>query len=323
MKLLWNNLALTEKSPPVFPILLVNFIGTLGFSIVIPFLVFIVTKFGGNALVYGIMGAVYPLFQLIGAPVLGKWSDIYGRKKILFLSQAGTVAGWAIFLLAFYVPVSNVAALNLKMFGAFIITLPLLVLFAARAVDGLTGGNISVANAYLADITTEKERSKNFGKMSVSSNLGFVAGPALAGVLGATSFGAILPVVFAIIISLLAALLILFYLPDTKPKLFEEQPENANIQKVLGRENKECFKMKGESEKISLKKVLKIEFVPFLLILYFLIFLGFNFFYTSFPMHVVQTMGWSLTQRNDGCSSGSGAQLNVEKILGQRIDYYR
>jgi MFS transporter, DHA1 family, tetracycline resistance protein len=56
-------------------------IGTLGFSIVLPFLVFLVPGFGGNSIVYGILAAIYPAFQLIGAPILGRWSDTYGRKK--------------------------------------------------------------------------------------------------------------------------------------------------------------------------------------------------------------------------------------------------
>ncbi|MDW7732486.1 MAG: MFS transporter, partial [Methanolobus sp.] len=70
----------------IYPILTVNFIGTLGLSLVLPFLVFLVTEFEGNAFVYGILASMYPAFQLIGAPLLGKWSDIYGRKKILLLS---------------------------------------------------------------------------------------------------------------------------------------------------------------------------------------------------------------------------------------------
>ncbi len=283
------------KKVPLFPILLVNFIGTLGFSIVLPFLVFLVTKFGGNAMVYGIMGAVYPAFQLIGAPILGKWSDIYGRKKILLLSQAGTFAGWGIFFLAFYVPMTVLLKINSSIFGAFVITLPILVLFLARAIDGITGGNISVANAYLADITDEKDRNKNFGKMSVSASLGFIAGPALAGVLGATVYAEKLPVIAAIAISLVAVLFIIFYLPDSEPKKFSETETGPNIQKVLGHENKECFEDKVK-KKIKLRDVLKLEFIPFFLVLYFLIFLGFNFFYTSFPVHVVKKLGWNLTE---------------------------
>ena len=78
-------MATLVRQPPLFPIFLVNFVGTLGFSIVLPFLV-LVMKFGGNAIVYGLLAATYPAFQLIGSPVLGRWSDIFGRKKVLLLS---------------------------------------------------------------------------------------------------------------------------------------------------------------------------------------------------------------------------------------------
>src|ERR671910_3799983 len=76
-------LANSGKQSSLFPILLVNFVGTLGFSIVLPFLVFLVMKFGGDAIVYGLLAAIYPAFQLIGAPLLGRWSDIFGRKNLL------------------------------------------------------------------------------------------------------------------------------------------------------------------------------------------------------------------------------------------------
>ena len=96
--------AADKKAIPLYPILLVNFIGTLGFSIVLPFLVTLVLKFGGNAVVYGVMGATYSAFQLVGAPILGRWSDVYGRRRILLLSQAGTLASWVVFLAALYLP---------------------------------------------------------------------------------------------------------------------------------------------------------------------------------------------------------------------------
>ena len=86
----------------LLPILSINFVGTLGFSIVLPFLVFLVTKWGGNAVIYGLMGATYSAFQLIGAPILGRWSDRYGRRKILLVSQLGTLISWMIFLTAFF-----------------------------------------------------------------------------------------------------------------------------------------------------------------------------------------------------------------------------
>jgi MFS transporter, DHA1 family, tetracycline resistance protein len=144
----------------------------------LPFLVYLVKDFGGNAIVFGILSATYPAFQLIGAPILGRWSDTYGRKKILLLSNAGTFIGWIFFLVALYLPKENILSVNSSVLGTLVITLPLLVLFFARLIDGLTGGNISVANAYLADISSNEERSKNFGKMAISSNLGFIVGPA-------------------------------------------------------------------------------------------------------------------------------------------------
>ena len=259
--------------------------GTLGFSIVLPFLVFLVTQFGGNAIMYGVIGAVYPFFQLFGAPILGKWSDIYGRKKILFLSQAGTVAGWLIFLIAALIPISVLFSVNNSVLGAFAVTIPLLLVFAARAIDGLTGGNISVANAYLADITDEKSRNKNYGKMSVSSNLGFIAGPALAGLLGSTVYGNIIPISATLLFSIITVVLILFYLPDTGVREYKEKPDD--IKKVMGFENKECYKIEGENNSHK-AKILDIPHIKFILVIYFLIFLGFNFYYTSFPVHAIE-----------------------------------
>ena len=74
----------------IFPILLVNFIGTLGYSIILPFLIILVLKFGGNELIYGTIGATYSFFQLIGAPILGRWSDKFGRRKILLVTAVGS-----------------------------------------------------------------------------------------------------------------------------------------------------------------------------------------------------------------------------------------
>jgi MFS family permease len=273
---------------------MVNFIGTLGFSIILPFLVYLVTKFDGNALIYGIMGATYPAFQLIGAPILGKWSDVFGRKRILFLSQFGTLISWVIFLFALMLPVNTLFDIDSSTYGKVILTLPIAVLFLARALDGLTGGNVSVANAYLADITEEEKRNENFGKMSISSNLGFIVGPALAGVLGGTILKETLPVLAALFISLVATLLIAFRLPESRPCVLKKPPEKANVRKVFGQEHKECYIIHS-TEKIGISDIFKMEKIPFLMILYFLIFLGFNIFYTAFPIHAVKGLGWTVT----------------------------
>jgi len=283
------------KQPSLFPLFLVNFVGTLGFSIVLPFLVFVVMKFGGNAIVYGLLAATYPAFQLIGAPILGKWSDIYGRKKILLLSNVGTAVGWILFLFALFLP-SEKSSIQIAFLGTFVIAVPLLILFLARAIDGITGGNISIANAYLADVSSDSTRSKNFGKMAISSNLGSILGPALAGILGGTIYGAILPVIAALIISLVTILVIAFLLRESKPPSKEILvPEETTVRKVFSQECRDCYSTEN-TIKPRLRDVFKLKYISFLLVLYFLIFLGFNIFYAAFPTHAVNDLKWSVTQ---------------------------
>jgi MFS family permease len=278
----------------IYPILSINFVGSLGFSIVLPFLVFLVTRWGGNALVYGLMGATYSVFQLIGAPILGRWSDVYGRRRVLLLSQVGTLVSWFIFLAAFALPVTPLANVDSKLLGTFAVTLPLIVLFFARALDGITGGNVSVANAYLADITSDRDRNASFGKMSISANLGFILGPAIAGILGASVWGELLPVLAAIVISMIATVIIAWKLPESSPCVMDHNPEHVNVRKVFGQEQRDCVEMKGV-EKISLARLLRLEKVPLLLGINFLVMLGFNFFYIAFPVYAATTLEWTVT----------------------------
>ena len=283
------------KQSSLFPLLLVNFVGTLGFSIVLPFLVFVVMKFGGNAIVYGLLAATYPAFQLIGAPILGRWSDIYGRKKVLLLSNAGTAVGWILFLFALFLPFEK-SNIEIAFLGTFVIVLPLLILFLARAIDGITGGNISVANAYLADISSDRTRSKNFGKIAISSNLGFIVGPALAGILGGTIYGAILPVLGALLLSLVTILVIAFLLKESKPISNEIiVSKETTIRRVFSQECRDCS-LAADTTKSRSRDVFKLEHISFLLVLYFLIFLGFNIYYAAFPTHAAKDLRWSVTQ---------------------------
>lgn len=304
-----------NKEITIFPLLLSNFIGTMGFSIVLPFLIFLVIDFGGNALVYGILAAIYPAFQLIGAPLLGKWSDAIGRKKVLLMSNGGTFIGWVIFLIALLVPVWNIYDVNSVILGTFVITLPIVILFLSRALDGITGGNISVANAYLADISTDKSRSKNFGKMAISSNLGFIVGPALAGILGSTVYKEMLPVLAAVLISFVAVIIIAFMLKESKvtmaPNSAINISEKVGIRSTFSCEPKECYNAPNPKN-LSFIDVFKLKDISLLLVLYFFIFLGFNIFYTAFPIHAVSGLQWSITEMGIFYSVLSGVMILIQ-----------
>lgn len=282
-----------SKNQPIFPILLVNFIDSLGYSIIIPFLVILVLKLGGNELSYGFMGATYSAFQMIGSPILGSWSDKYGRKKILLLSEIGTFIGWGIFFIALLIPTGDVKP-SATISGIFMNTLPLLLLFISRAVDGLTGGNISVAYAYLADMSSKEDRKKNYGKMSAAQNVGFIVGPAVAGLLGATALGLMMPVLGTLLISLLAIVVIIFRLKDVKPKTEQDK--------------------KGERVNI-----LRLPYIPFFLLLYFLIFLAFNFFYVAFPVYVAQQLHWTVFKLGIFFSILSGVMVVIQGPVLSRM----
>lgn len=308
----------TGENISLLPILAVNFIGTLGFSIVLPFLVFLVNRLGGNAFIYGLASSMYPAFQLIGAPILGRWSDTYGRKKILFLSQLGTLLSWIIFLGALFLPVISLFKIDSRVLGSFTVTLPLVVLFFARALDGLTGGNVSVANAYLADITAERDRSRNFGKMSISENLGFIVGPALAGILSLTAYGDVAPVLGAIIISLIGTLLIMLYVPESKECAPGKPEQVENVRKIFGYEIREC-KTTMETKKPDFREILRLQNIPYMLGLYFLIDLGYNVFYTAFPLHAISTLNWSIAKMGVYFTVLSGLLIIVQSTLLPRV----
>ncbi len=212
---------------------------------------------------------------------------------MLFLSQAGTLLSWIIFFIALFVPVVVLADVSSGILGSFVITVPLILLFIARGFDGLTGGNVSVSNAYIADITEDKDRSKNFGKMSVSTNLGFIVGPAIAGILSVTIYGEALPVLAAILISLTGTILIALYVPESlrcvsKHKPPEELPMLAD--KPGGCANTTTM------QKQKFRDVMGLKHIPYLFLIYFLIFLGFNTFYTAFPVHAANDLQWSIAE---------------------------
>ncbi len=267
------------------PILAVQFIGTLGFSIALPILVYLVRDLGGVAWTYGLAGATYSAFQLVGAPILGRWSDRIGRRRVLFVSQTGTLAGWLLFALALCLPRAS-----LGQFAGASLTLPLLVIFAARALDGLTGGNVSVANAYVADLTAREEqtRQRAFGWMGMAASLGFAIGPAISGALGSTRFGYFPPVLAAAAISAGAAVLCLT-LPETKERCPDGPPPERAVTQLLGQQQRRCDQVPPPLSGALHKQ----RAVPRLLAATFVLFLAFNVFYAIFPVRADTTLGWS------------------------------
>ncbi len=276
-------------SSPIAPLLLVNFIGALGYGIILPFLAFLVIDFGGDEVLYGMIAAVYPLFQMIGAPVLGSWSDSIGRKKVLFVSQAGTLLSWLIFLVSFYLPEESLLSFPLGRSGIVNLTLPILVIIVARSLDGLTGGNISVANAYLADITDRKDRKKYYAQMAASASFGFILGPAAAGILASLPNGNFITVVITSLIALAGLLAIHFLLPDVRQKK-NKQPDPQPDQAALANEKVDAGSSK---KKYAWLEVVTQQYAPLMILLYFLIFIAFNLFYATFSMHLAVAMEWS------------------------------
>jgi len=277
----------------ILPLLAVNFISTLGYGIVLPSLVYIVERFHGSNVLYGALGASYSACQFIGAPVLGKLSDRFGRKKILFLSVLGSAIAWALFMLAFQLPMEPMGAISSALTGTISFTLPLITIFIARAIDGLTAGDVSVANAYVADVSTPEKRKADFGKMGVAANLGFILGPALAGVLAVTSHGLHLPILTALATSVLGLLLIVFFLPESRPRSFRNDP--ANIGKHLGAGAKGCFEPE-RPKTMTLRAALRIESIPLLLSIYFVFFLAFSLFVAAMPLYATETLHWSVAE---------------------------
>ncbi|AMW32823.2 MFS transporter [Fervidobacterium islandicum] len=165
----------------------------LGFGLIIPLLPYYVKQFGASDLMIGLLAMVYPLGQVFAAPLIGRFSDKVGRKKALLLSVGGTF-------------------LSLITLG---LARSVLVVLISRLIDGLTGGNITVAQSYIGDFTDEKSRAKSLGLIGAAFGLGFILGPALGGFLSRWGFS--VPAFFAAGLSFVNLLNIIFLLPDSKP----------------------------------------------------------------------------------------------------------
>src|SRR6201993_4453178 len=178
------------KKSPLASILSIVFIDLIGFGMIIPILPLYAQRFQAIEWQIGILLASYSFMQFLASPVLGWFSDRYGRKPVLLCSLAGSAVG--------YLVMANAASLA--------------ILFLARILAGVAGASVGTASAYIADITPPEDRSKRIGLIGAAFGIGFVLGPAIGGIL--SNFSVIAPFWFAAILATLNAILMWIVVPE-------------------------------------------------------------------------------------------------------------
>ena len=260
-----------KKRNPLIILIFTVFVDMIGFGILIPIIPLLFadpksafyllpagTPISMGLILLGLLVAIYPLMQFFATPILGQLSDRYGRKKILAISLFGTCLSYLLF--AYGIFTHNVA-----------------LLFFSRALDGITGGNISVAQAAIADITPAKDRAKNFGLIGAAFGLGFILGPFLGGILSNPKilpwFIDVTPFLFAAGLSLINVISVLLFLPETlKHKKEYKLAWTRSIHNIV---------------RAFVSKNLRVLFIVL-----FLFQAGFTFFTTFFSVYLINKFGF-------------------------------
>ena len=181
------------RKSPLLPIFLIVSVDVLGLTIILPLLPFYAEHYGASPAVVGLLVSLYALCQLVAGPILGRLSDHMGRRPLLLVSQVGTFIGFLILAYA------NA----------------LWLIFLSRAIDGLTAGNLSLAQAYISDVTKPEDRAKSFALIGIAFGMGFLIGPALSGFL--SKFGYQYPIFVAAGLSFTSIVATYFLLPSVTP----------------------------------------------------------------------------------------------------------
>lgn len=254
-------------------ILMTIFIDMLGVGILIPVMPLLLadpsseyyllgtnTTVQNGYILLGFLTATFPFMQFLAAPILGQLSDKYGRKKILGISIFGTFLSYVGFAIAIYLK-----------------NIPLL--FLSRAIDGITGGNISVAQAAIADVTEPRHRAKNFGMIGAAFGAGFILGPFLGGKLSDPSvssyFNAATPFLVAAALSLINVIFIIF--------IFKETNHNQNSQ----------LKITVTKAFHNIRKALQLKHIRAILSTNFLFQGGFSFFTSFFSVSLIDRFNYT------------------------------
>lgn len=260
----------------IIPIFLVIFIDLIGVGIAIPILapmfldqhspIFpLGTEIAQRTVVLGILLAIYPIAQFFGAPMLGSLSDFYGRKKLLTLSLFGTFIGYVLFAIG--ISIGN-----------------LWLLLIGRAIDGFTGGNISIAQSAIADMSDQKTKAKNFGLIGMAFGLGFIIGPFIGGKLGDSSvvswFNYSTPFWFAAILCVVNIISLYFMFNESIKQKIKKQ-----IDLFVGIKNlKTAFSVPN----------LRVAFISI-----FLFFFGFTFFTQFFQVFLIEKFTFTQSEIGD------------------------
>jgi DHA1 family tetracycline resistance protein-like MFS transporter len=209
----------------IIPIFVVVFTNILGAGVILPILPLMAEgQFGATALQATTLAAVFFAAQLAAAPWLGRLSDRYGRRPILIVSQIGTVFSFILFSLAS--PLGSALGSALEGWGLeWGVSGGLVILYLARLLDGITGGNITTAQAYITDISSEENRAQALGTLSAAFGLGFIFGPAFGGFLAGVSLTA--PFIGAAIITSGSVLLTTFMLKESLPPEARQSKGNS------------------------------------------------------------------------------------------------
>lgn len=252
------------------------FLDLLGLGIIIPILpallldpingiLPITYTFSNRSILFGFLIAAYPLAQFFGAPILGTLADQKGRKKILLISLMGTMVGYVIFIIG-------------------ILTSDIYLLFLGRIVDGFTGGNISIAQSAIADVSTEETKSKNFGLIGMAFGLGFIIGPYIGGKLSDSSivswFSYATPFVLTILLAIINVLLVARNFPET----FQTK-KGTKVSLFTGFKN--------------IKKAFSFKNLRVMFLVVFLLTVGFNFFTQFFQVFLYGKFKFTQSQVGD------------------------
>ncbi|HEV2841535.1 MAG TPA: MFS transporter [Chthoniobacterales bacterium] len=201
---------MSRQRSPLAVLFLTVFIDLVGFGIIIPVLPLYAERFHATPMAIGWLTGIYSGMQIIFTPILGKLSDRFGRRPVLMISIAGTAIGFALMGMATALPL----------------------LFVARILAGITGGNISIPQAYIADVTAPEQRSRAMGMIGAAFGLGFTFGPLIGGLMSRISYSA--PFYFAAALAVANVILVYFILPESLSPDHRTKPhEDAPVTEVF------------------------------------------------------------------------------------------